>query len=269
MINYHFKPQSIRTTGFTLVELLVVIFIISVLIALLLPALAAARQEALSVACLSNEQQLGLGVTQYATDNKGSMPFYNFKGLWVVSLLPYMDKARRALLCPATTTPPIHPTPSPNGTVSTAWDWAYYGGYDYMGSYTFNGWLYGGAYDTAIPTNQGFYPRNQYLGINNGYWPSQYKWQAMYWPANMLSINGASRIPLFTDGVWPDCWLEPTDPAPPNLISPLDQGWNATGGGPGNVAFMYSPPHAGREYGISGWPCGPSATLAVVAAGVV
>ncbi len=55
--------------GFTLVELLVVIFIIAVLIALLLPALAKARQLALQVACAANVRSLTLATLMYADEN--------------------------------------------------------------------------------------------------------------------------------------------------------------------------------------------------------
>jgi prepilin-type N-terminal cleavage/methylation domain-containing protein/prepilin-type processing-associated H-X9-DG protein len=60
-----------KRTGFTLVELLVVIGIIAVLIAMLLPALSKARQSAKSVACMSNERQLGVAMMLYAQENKG------------------------------------------------------------------------------------------------------------------------------------------------------------------------------------------------------
>jgi prepilin-type N-terminal cleavage/methylation domain-containing protein len=63
-----------RRSGFTLSELLIVIAIITVLIAILLPALVGARKSALSVECQSNLRQLGLAFLSFATEHDGHLP---------------------------------------------------------------------------------------------------------------------------------------------------------------------------------------------------
>lgn len=79
------RPQT--ATGFTLVELLVVIGIIAVLIAILLPALKRAQKSARAVACASNLRQLALAHQMYMGDHKGKSVIDTL--WWVSDMSPY------------------------------------------------------------------------------------------------------------------------------------------------------------------------------------
>ena len=89
-----------RRSAFTLVELLVVIAIIGVLVALLLPAVQAAREAARRMSCQNNLKQLALGVHNYhdvfgyfpaggVTLGNLSSPNYT---TWTLSILPFMEQ---------------------------------------------------------------------------------------------------------------------------------------------------------------------------------
>ncbi|MFW6039209.1 MAG: type II secretion system protein [bacterium] len=96
---------TFKRTGFTLVELLVVISIIALLIAILLPALKQARDLARRIQCLSQVRQINLAAHNYAVDHDGVLP------------------ARHRAL-------PMrwHSVLSPGVSARTLWDFGYVGG---------------------------------------------------------------------------------------------------------------------------------------------
>ena len=98
--------RSFHSAGFTLVELLVVIAIIGVLVALLLPAVQAAREAARRSQCLSNQKQIGIAFQNYH-DAKNELPYGahsdqapvgrgaggSWGSAWTVWILPYLEQS--------------------------------------------------------------------------------------------------------------------------------------------------------------------------------
>ena len=68
--------------AFTLVELLAVISIIALLLAILMPSLQKAREQARQVICMSNLKQIGIGVNLYANEYNQWLPAYIGSGDW-------------------------------------------------------------------------------------------------------------------------------------------------------------------------------------------
>ena len=112
--------RSLRA-GFTLVELLVVIAIIGILVGLLLPAVAAAREAARKMECSNKIKQLALATIEFELDKKrypgcqevfGKTSGGAYKiGSWAVALLPYLEQQPlRDIWDDQATTPASWPT---------------------------------------------------------------------------------------------------------------------------------------------------------------
>ncbi|AHF90406.1 N-terminal cleavage protein [Opitutaceae bacterium TAV5] len=106
------RPRS----AFTLIELLTVIVIIGILAAIIIPVTVKVRSSARRVQCVSNLRQIGIGIANYVTDNKGilpgatytSMTCFNNNGhlgqyIWEYMGNPKIDGQGRSpnLACPA------------------------------------------------------------------------------------------------------------------------------------------------------------------------
>jgi prepilin-type N-terminal cleavage/methylation domain-containing protein/prepilin-type processing-associated H-X9-DG protein len=95
--------MNYRGRGMTLVELLVVVAIIGVLVALLLPAVQAARSSARAASCKNNLRQIGIAVQQFCNARKGEFPEWHHSGAdrsWMYTLAPYFEQVDEVRICP-------------------------------------------------------------------------------------------------------------------------------------------------------------------------
>src|SRR3954447_16937659 len=94
----------------TLVELLVVIAMIGMLVALLLPAIQAARESARAASCKNNMRQIGIAILQFCDCHKGEFPEWSHAVhqptdaagaySWIYTLAPQLESVDAIRICP-------------------------------------------------------------------------------------------------------------------------------------------------------------------------
>jgi len=94
------RQLSIQQSAFTLIELLVVIAIIAILAAMLLPALARAKESAKRISCLNSLRQLGVASQLYLGDSQGYYPPRSINSRWPNAFYENYGKNISMLLCP-------------------------------------------------------------------------------------------------------------------------------------------------------------------------
>lgn len=185
-----------RRKAFTLIELLVVIGIIALLMAILMPALAHAREQAKAITCQSTLNQWGKIFMMYTMDNGGYFASGSSGKMWTETLEPYYFEPELRLCLMAKRLASPEGSPNPVGGKFLAWGafdatYAQLGLEGVYGSYGMNGHVSNPT--PGVPDPWGRDLRNNWRSPN---------------------VKGANNIPLFADCTWLGGLPESYDPPP-------------------------------------------------------
>lgn len=223
-------PNLVRyfRRGFTLIEMLLVVALISLLISLLLPSLSKARQQARIAVCMVNARSLSGAAIAYSASHRGKMfPYDNDGGLyyntfWMTLIDKFTGEMNEIRMCPETV---INQAAQAGayapgwGTVKAAWGqpwiasgWGFLG--ENYGSYGWNAWMHSGrtAHINGTSVN---------AADDLRHWKS------------IKHCRTPSSTPFFSDMNWVDTWFHNR----PGLVSNPPANLFAENSGAGRVCM--------------------------------